>query len=151
MSPQINYLLVQLATLGPIGRKLPAPGTAGSIVAVIAGYFLLPLGWIPFFILTISISFVGVFAAGTFSKATGTHDSGEIIIDEVAGQWVALLFIPQDILYLIAAFILFRLFDITKCWPVNWAEKLPDGIGVMIDDLVAGLMAGIILFSLHNW
>ena len=151
MSPQIIYLLGQLATLGPIGQKLPAPGTAGSVVAVIAGYFLLTIGWVPFLILTILISVIGVFAADTYSDFTSTHDSGEIIIDEVAGQWVALLFIPHDILYLIAAFILFRLFDITKCWPVNWAERLPGGIGVMVDDLLAGLMAGIILFSFHNW
>lgn len=151
MSPQITYLLGQLATLGPIGKKLPAPGTAGSVFSVILGYLLLPMGWIPFVILTIFISFIGVFAADIYSKATSTHDSGEIIIDEVAGQWVALLFIPHDILYLIAAFILFRLFDITKCWPVNWAERLPGGIGVMVDDLLAGLMAGIILFSFHNW
>jgi len=151
MNSQITYLLGQLATLGPIGTKLPAPGTAGSVVAVIAGYFLLPMGWIPFFMLTILISVLGVFAADIYSNATSTHDSGEIIIDEVAGQWVALLFIPYDILYLSAAFILFRLSDITKCWPVNWAERLPGGIGVMVDDLVAGLMAGIILFSFHNW
>ena len=151
MSSQISYLLGQLATLGPIGTKLPAPGTAGSVVAVIAGYFLLPMGWVPFLILTILINVIGVFAADIYSNATSTHDSGEIIIDEVAGQWVALLFIPHDILYLCAAFILFRLFDITKCWPVNWAERLPGGIGVMVDDLVAGLMAGIILFSFQNW
>ena len=151
MNSQITYLLGQLATLGPIGKKLPAPGTAGSVIAVIAGYFLLSMGWIPFLMLTISISVIGVFAADIYSNATSTHDSGEIIIDEVAGQWVALLFIPHDILYLSAAFILFRLFDITKCWPVNWAERLPGGIGVMVDDLVAGLMAGIILFSFQNW
>ena len=151
MSPKITYLLGQLATLGFIGQKLPAPGTAGSVVAVIAGYFLLPIGWIPFVFLTISISFIGVFAAEIYSKSTNTHDSGKIIIDEFAGQWVALLFIPHDILYFSAAFILFRLFDITKCWPVNWAERLPGGIGVMVDDLVAGLMVGIILFSFHNW
>ena len=151
MNSQISYLLGQLATLGPIGTKLPAPGTAGSVVAIIAGYFLLPMGWIPFLMLTILISVIGVFAADIYSNATNTHDSGEIIIDEVAGQWVALLFIPHDILYLSAAFILFRLFDITKSWPVNWAERLPGGIGVMVDDLVAGLMAGIILFSFQNW
>ena len=151
MSSQISYLLGQLATLGPIGTKLPAPGTAGSVVAVIAGYFLLPMGWVPFLILTILINVIGVFDADIYSNATSIHDSGEIIIDEVAGQWVALLFIPHDILYLCAAFILFRLFDITKCWPVNWAERLPGGIGVMVDDLLAGLMAGIILFSFQNW
>ncbi len=60
MNSQITYLFGQLATLGPIGTKLPAPGTAGSVVAIIAGYFLLPMGWIPFLMLTILISVIGV-------------------------------------------------------------------------------------------
>ena len=150
MNPQITFFLGQLATLGPIGRKLPAPGTSGSLVAIVAGYFMVPIGWFPFLILTITISFIGIFLAEIYSETTRTHDSREIIIDEVAGQWVALLFVPHDIFYFIAAFILFRLFDITKCWPVYWAERLPGGIGVMVDDLTAGLMAGIILFSFQN-
>lgn len=151
MSPTFTFIFSHLASLGPIGRKLPAPGTVGSLVALLSGYYLLPISWLLFLILTIAIFIIGIFAANIYSQITNTHDSGAIIIDEVVGQWVTLLFIPNEILYFIAAFILFRLFDITKCWPVNWAEKLPGGIGVMIDDLVAGLMAGIILYSFHVW
>ena len=151
MSTTFTYIFSNLASLGPIGRKLPAPGTVGWLVALLSGYYLLPISWLLFLILTIAIFIIGIFAANIYSPITNTHDSGAIIIDEVVGQWVALLFIPNEILYFIAAFILFRLFDITKCWPVNWAEKLPGGIGVMIDDLVAGLMAGIILYSFHVW
>ena len=139
-----------IATLGPIGR-LPAPGTAGSAIAVLSGLYLMSLG--PFILILswITCLIIGTFASAHYTDMTGRKDPSEVIIDEVAGQWVALLFIPHDILYLIAAFILFRLFDITKCWPVNWAERLPGGLGVMVDDLLAGLMAGIILFGFHNW
>ena len=62
-----------------------------------------------------------------------------------------MLFIPYDIKYFFAAFILFRLLDITKIWPVNWAERLNGGVGIVTDDLVAGLMAGVILLCLNNW
>ena len=151
MRPTFTYIFCQIASLGPIGRKLPAPGTAGSMVALLLGYYLLPVSWWFFFIFTITISVIGIFAANVYSQITNTHDSGAIIIDEVAGQWVTLLFIPHDILYFLAAFILFRLFDITKCWPISWAERLPGGIGVMVDDLLAGLIAGIILFSFYTW
>ena len=147
----IHNLLCGFATLGPIGRTLPAPGTAGSAIAIIVGYILIPISWLLFFILTIGISIIGIIAADYYSKATNTYDSGKIIIDEVAGQWIALLFIPYDIKYFFAAFILFRLLDITKIWPVNWAERLNGGVGIVTDDLVAGLMAGVILLCLNNW
>ncbi len=147
----MHNFLCQFATLGPVGRNLPAPGTVGSSVAIMAGYILLSVSWLLFLILTVIITIIGIIAAENYSKATNTHDSGNIIIDEVAGQWLTLLFIPHDITYFIAAFILFRLFDITKFWPVSWAEKLNGGLGIVADDLVAGLMAGIILFCLNNW
>ena len=151
MSNPLHYFLCQFATLGPIGKNLPAPGTAGSLVAIILGYYLLPIGWLPFLTLTVLVTVIGVFAADIYSKETNTHDSGKIIIDEVSGQWITLLFIPYENLYFIAAFLLFRLFDIIKYWPVSWAERLNGGIGVMADDLVAGLMAGIIIFGFSNW
>jgi len=138
-----NLVLYYLATLGPIGRKLPAPGTAGSLVALIAGYCLLSLGWWVLATATILCCIIGVFAADIYSVKTGTHDAGAIIIDEVAGQWIVLLFIPIGFWSCLLAFVLFRLYDITKCWPVNKAEALSGGIGVMADDIVAGIMAGI--------
>ena len=151
MNFSIHDLLCELATLGPIGRNLPAPGTAGSAIAIIIGYILIPVSWPLFLILTIGISIIGIIAANYYSKVTKTHDSGKIIIDEVAGQWIALLFIPYDIKYFFAAFVLFRLLDITKIWPVNWAERLNGGVGIVTDDLVAGLMSGVILLCLNNW
>jgi len=143
----MNAILSQLATLGPVGRIFPAPGTAGSLVAVLSGFFLAKGGFPVLLSAVILVTIAGVFAAEAYSELTGKHDAGEVVIDEVAGQWLVLLCIPPNLdtaLYWYAAgFVLFRLFDIVKPWPVSPAERLPGGIGVMADDIVAGTLAGI--------
>ena len=145
----MHVFLAQLATLGPIGRYLPAPGTAGSVTALIVGFFLAKNGFIILFSALLLVTILGVFAADSYSRLTNTDDPGEVVIDEVAGQWVVLLCIPPNIdsalLWYGAGFILFRLFDILKPWPVSAAESLPGGIGVMADDVVAGTLAGMTL------
>ena len=145
----MSAFLAQLATLGPIGRYLPAPGTVGSVSALITGFFLANNGFIILFSALLLVTILGVFAADAYSQLTGTDDAGEVIIDEVAGQWLVLLFIPPNIdstlLWYVAGFVLFRLFDILKPWPVSAAEGLPGGIGVMADDVVAGTLAGMAL------
>lgn len=132
-----------LATLGPIGTKLPAPGTCGSLVAVVAGYFILSLGWFWLAAATLAVLLIGVWAASLYEAHSGKKDASEVIIDEVAGQWSVLLVAPLSLEGLIAAFVLFRLFDITKPFPVNKAEQITGGMGVMADDMVAGFMAGV--------
>ena len=145
----MSVFLAQLATLGPIGRHLPAPGTVGSVSALITGFFLAKNGFIILFSALLLVTILGVFAADAYSQLTGTDDAGEVIIDEVAGQWLVLLCIPPNIdsalLWYGAGFVLFRLFDILKPWPVSAAEGLPGGIGVMADDVVAGTLAGMVL------
>ena len=145
----MHVFLAQLATLGPIGRYLPAPGTVGSVSALITGFFLAKNGFIILFSALLLVTILGVFAADAYSKLTGKDDAGEVVIDEVAGQWLVLLCIPPNIdlalLWYGAGFILFRLFDILKPWPISVAEKLPGGIGVMADDVVAGTLAGMAL------
>ena len=145
----MSVFLAQLATLGPIGRYLPAPGTVGSVSALIIGFFLAKNGFIILFSATLLVTILGVFAADAYSQLTGIDDAGEVIIDEVAGQWLVLLCIPPNInsalFWYAAGFVLFRLFDILKPWPVSAAEGLPGGIGVMADDMVAGILAGMAL------
>ena len=145
----MSVFLAQLATLGPIGRYLPAPGTAGSIAALITGFLIAKNGFFILFSALFLVTLLGVFAADAYSRLTNTDDAGEVIIDEVAGQWLVLLCIPPNIdsapLWYGAGFILFRLFDILKPWPVSAAERLPGGIGVMADDVVAGTLAGMSL------
>ena len=142
----MSGLLAQLATLGPLGRSLPAPGTAGSLFALVTGFFLAKGGILVLLPALLLVTIVGVFAADAYAKLTNKKDAGEVIIDEVAGQWLVLLCIPPNLdtafWWYAAGFILFRLFDILKPWPVSSAERLPDGIGVMADDLVAGTLAG---------
>ena len=146
MTKYADTLLCNLATLGPIGHLRPAPGTIGSIVALGTGYLIasFSLGLLVAAILTISI--LGIFAAERYGQYTGKKDASEVIIDEVAGQWIPLIIIPLEISWYIAAFLLFRFLDISKIGPVGYAEKFIGGIGVMADDLVAGILAALVLW-----
>ncbi|HVT24476.1 MAG TPA: phosphatidylglycerophosphatase A, partial [Rhizomicrobium sp.] len=78
-------------------------------------------------------------------------DPSEAVIDELAGQWLACAFAPLSWQGYLAAFVLFRFFDMTKIWPVSAAERARGGWGVMFDDIVAGLIAGVIVWALHDW
>ena len=146
MNKNADILLSNLATLGPIGYLRPAPGTIGSLVALVTGYLIakFSLGVLVAAILAISI--LGIFAAERYGQITGKKDASEVIIDEVAGQWIPLVIIPLEIEWYIAAFLLFRFFDISKIGPVGHAEKFTGGVGVMADDLVAGIMAALVLW-----
>jgi phosphatidylglycerophosphatase A len=146
MTKFADILLCNLATLGPIGHLRPAPGTIGSFVALGTGYLIasFSLGVLVATILAISI--LGIFAAERYGQRMGKKDASEVIIDEVAGQWIPLVIIPLDVTWYIAAFLLFRFFDISKIGPVGHAEKFTGGIGVMADDLVAGILAALVLW-----
>ena len=140
----LDKLAVALATLGPIGNFPKAPGTWGSLAAVVAAPWLflpLPLGWRA--AVLIGILIVGTWASSRAERIMGRKDPGCVIIDELLGQWLSLLFFfAMPVWYLAVAFALFRFFDILKPWPVKWAETaFPGGLGVMLDDAVAGLYA----------
>lgn len=137
-----------IATLGPIGTSLPAPGTFGSATALIAGYFILSAGWFWLAGATLAALFIGIWASSVYETHSGKKDASEVIIDEVAGQWSVLLVAPLSLSGFLAAFLLFRFFDITKPFPVNKAEALEGGLGVMADDMVAGFLAGVGLIAL---
>lgn len=82
---------------------------------------------------------VGWWASSVYVRRTGTEDPGEVVIDEVAGQWITLLAAPLDPLSYAMAFFLFRAFDIWKPWPVGWADRrIGGGLGIMLDDILAG-------------
>ena len=140
-----------LATLGPVGRLRPAPGSWGSAAAVMLAALLMlaPLAGLILEIATLLACLLGIRAADIYERQTGNKDASDIVIDEVAGQWIALLAAPPDWRWWIAAFILFRLFDILKPGPVRMAERLPGGYGVMADDIVAGVLAAACLIFLQ--
>jgi phosphatidylglycerophosphatase A len=97
---------------------------------------------------TLLVSLIGWWAAETYAGQTGIADPSEVVIDEVAGQWLTLLVVPPNPWFYLAGFALFRLFDIRKPWPVSWADRsLPGGLGIMVDDLFAGLYAALFLYG----
>jgi phosphatidylglycerophosphatase A len=144
-----------IATVCGIGYLRPAPGTWGSVVALPLGWLMHVIGGFPLLLLAIVAVFLkGLWATRLMTRGSDDHDPSEIVIDEVAGQLIALVPLSYsawsmqiDILRLwpgwIAAFLLFRLFDITKPWLVGWADRRGDPMGVMLDDLIAGLFAAI--------
>ena len=146
MTKIADFLLCNLATLGPIGHVQPASGTIGSLVALGTGYMIasFSLGVLVATILVVAI--LGIFAAQRYGQRTGKKDASEVIIDEVAGQWIPLVIIPLEVEWYFAAFLLFRFFDISKIGPVGHAEKFTGGIGVMADDLVAGMLTAVVLW-----
>ena len=146
-----NRVLMMLATLGPVGFFKPAPGSWGSAAAVVLAAILAMLSPWLLEIATLLVCLLGVLAAGRYQTVTSRHDAPEVVIDEVAGQWIALLAVPLDWRWYLLAFLLFRLFDIVKPGPVRMAENLPSGIGVMADDIVAGVLAAACLLLIRWW
>ena len=147
ISGSLRPSLAYLATLGPIGHLRPAPGTIGSAVGVVSGYMIASYGAGILAAATLFVTITGILAADAYNQATNREDAPEVIIDELAGQWIALIILPLDLLWFAAAFVLFRFFDITKIGPVGIAEQLSGGFGVMADDIVAGLLAALCLWG----
>ena len=151
---RFSGLLSAIATLGPIGY-LPAPGTAGSLVAAIFGVFItIYFGIMTLVVMIVIAALVSFPAIDAHHALTGKHDNKEIIIDEFVGQWLVFLAIPLTPLwgwnYLLLvglAFILFRVFDILKPPPVSTAEELPGAAGVIADDVMAGVLAGVLIMG----
>lgn len=149
-----------IATVGGVGYVRPAPGTWGSLAALPLGWALHQIGgWILLLIAIVVIFALGWWATAEETRGKTDHDPSEIVVDEVVGQWIALLplsygaaFAGADILALypgwIAAFIGFRAFDILKPGPVGWADRRGDALGVMLDDVIAGVFAAIVVVIL---
>lgn len=144
-----------IGTFMGVGYIRPAPGTWGSLAALPYGWLLHVVGGLPLLLVGIVIGFLkGWWATAQMTKGSDDHDPSEIVVDEVVGQWIALIPLSfaagsMDISILnmwpgwIAAFALFRLFDITKPWIIGWADRRGDALGVMLDDVFAGVFAAI--------
>jgi phosphatidylglycerophosphatase A len=140
------------------GLLKPGPGTYGSIAAVLLWYaaaHLLHPPQIPLAIGTavaaVIATLVGIPAATIVARESGREDPGHVVIDEVAGQLIALIAMPADWRHAALSLILFRLFDILKPPPIRQLERLPTGTGIMLDDLAAGLFALVIAQLIHIW
>lgn len=122
-----------------------APGTAGSLLAVVL-YWTLPDSESPFFLFGILALFLlGAWSASQVEQQTQIKDNQIIVIDEIVGMLITVLFFGKDVKWLAIAFIIFRLFDIVKPFPIKKVESLAGGWGVMLDDVVAGLYAAVTL------
>lgn len=133
-----------VASVGGIGCFRPAPGTWGSLVGLALAVSVGEQGLVIWLLLGLGLGGLGWYACHRCLLRSDQHraDPPEIVIDEVAGQWLALTAVPHQPFELVLAFGLFRLFDILKPGPVGWADRrLHGGSGIMLDDLIAGLLA----------
>jgi phosphatidylglycerophosphatase A len=138
----------EIATLGPIGRMKYAPGTWGSLVAALGAFGLAQLG--PLFYLGMVVLLVpwAIWICEQYvrSRSDPNLDPKEVVIDEVLGCWVALTWLPTDIFIWILGFLLFRALDILKPWPIGLFDRhVKGGVGIVADDLAAGILVNIFL------
>lgn len=128
------------------GAAPKAPGTAGTVIAVII-YIALPtmslLIYSVFLLVTLTL---GIWFCGKTSSDLGVHDHGGIVWDEFVGYWITMFMAPAGWFWIVLGFLLFRAFDIAKPWPIKWVdEKVEGGLGIMLDDVLAGIMAALCL------
>jgi len=163
-----------VATFLYVGYLRPASGTWGSLAALpfvwalhVLGSFVHPLGGPALIALAALAAFcAGIWATPAIAAESGREDPSEVVIDEVVGMWIAMLpvsigaaMMNAEILALypgwIAAFFLFRAFDVWKPGPIGWADRRGDAMGVMLDDVLAGIVAGVLTVALaavsHLW
>jgi len=127
------------------GYSPVAPGTAGSLVGLLLFLPLAGLAWPTQLAAIAAVTLGGTLAAARVARGVGRKDPGLVVVDEVAGQWLTFLALPVTPVTALAGFLLFRLMDIVKPWPARDLERLPGGIGIMADDLAAGVYANLAL------
>jgi len=148
--PELKKPSHLFATFFGIGLLKPAPGTWGSLAAVLLWYFLDFLHSYTYIILPAFILFSWLVCIKA-DQDSESKDNSFIVIDEVAGMLIALSFIAHDAILYFFAFLLFRLLDISKPWPISWVDKnVKGGLGILLDDLIAGLFAGGIIFAVFT-
>lgn len=138
----MNNILVAIATGFWVGTMPKAPGTWGSLAALLP--WLLIRGFtLPVYLLVlVAVFIIGFFAAGSAEKILDRADAGPIVIDEILGMFITLTLAPDHPVAWILGFLLFRLFDIWKPFPVSWFDQnIHGGLGIMMDDVMAGLYA----------
>ena len=153
-SPQAPDLLkspIQLLAFGlGSGLSPKAPGTVGTLAAVPLYWLLAHLDLVNYSIAVVAAFFAGVWICDQASRQLQVHDHPGIVWDEFVGFWITMWALPVTWPWIVAGFLAFRLFDIAKPWPIGWLDKrVAGGLGIMIDDVVAGLLACGTLHSVH--
>lgn len=135
-----------MASVGGVGAAPWAPGTAGSLVGVVVGWWAgraLAPPW--YLAATVALFALGVAVSGRAERIAGRKDPSVVVIDEVVGMLVALFALPLRVVDVLIAFLCFRILDITKPFPLRRLEAQPGGWGIMLDDLVAGVYANVLV------
>jgi phosphatidylglycerophosphatase A len=147
----LNVAARVIATWFFCGYAPSAPGTAGSLAAILIAWILHRYGGvtaIEIALLGVLLTIPGIWAAGVTARDTGRKDPQIVVVDEVVGQWITLAGATElNWIAWLAAFVLFRLFDIWKPPPVRQLERLPGGIGIVADDAMAGVYGALVLFA----
>ena len=142
--PTSQFIATFFASCFYAGYFPVAPGTVGSLLAVVIYWIVPGSSWINITLLSAVLFFFGVWCSTIAEKEWG-HDNGKIIIDEFMGMFVSIIAIPKLTFLVIIAFLLFRVFDIVKPFPIQQSQNLNAGWGIMVDDLLAGIFTNILL------
>lgn len=135
-----------------LGLAPKAPGTFGTLLGLPLFWLFSGLSWPLYLLLCLAVFLLGWWASNQAEIDLGRHDAPEVVIDEVAGYLVTMFLAPASLGMMALGFVLFRFFDILKPWPVSWADdKVPGGMGVMADDILAGLYACLTLHLMIRW
>ncbi|MGB0845243.1 MAG: phosphatidylglycerophosphatase A [Thiolinea sp.] len=123
-----------------------APGTIGTLAAIPLYLLMARLPWAYYILILVAAIAVGIWLCGESARLLGVHDHGGIVWDEFVGFWITMLFVPPEWLWIVLGFLLFRLFDVWKPWPIRLIDKQVDGgLGIMLDDILAGIYALLVL------
>ena len=144
----LDRLAIFIATVFGAGYSPIAPGTAGSAVTVLI-LWLVPFSRVGLVLFLVAVVVVGTWAANVAERRLGGKDPGAIVIDEVAGMTLSVVAFPLTPGVLLAGFVLFRIFDVVKPPPARESQRFSGGLGVMIDDVIAGLYALAVLGASH--
>lgn len=155
MQDMRTKIALQIATLFGIGKLPKAPGTWASLASLPVAFLLLHLNPVTYMALTFVLLIVGIIACDIVDRFRNSHDDGDLVIDELVGILITMTWLPITWQSFVLGFILFRLLDILKPFPINLLDKrIKGGLGVMLDDVAAGMIASVLLqlvYSKTNW
>lgn len=125
------------------GLSRKAPGTCGTVAAIPVYWLFAQADMLVYSLLTISVTLTGIRICGAAAEKLGEHDFGGIVWDEIAGYLITMWLVPFTWQAVVLGFVLFRIFDILKPWPIKWVDQhVQGGLGIMLDDVLAGILAG---------
>lgn len=150
-SPQVWRNPVHFLAFGFGSGLAPfAPGTFGTLAGLVLYLGIMHLDWWSYLIVVLVAVITGIEICGRTARDLGVHDHSGIVWDEIAGIWITLIAAPAGWLWIGVGFVLFRIFDIIKPWPIGFIDrKVAGGLGIMLDDVIAGLFALVCLQGIH--